>query len=57
VAADCGSFQPVPASSVAWGTYFTPKSSEAYVAKLAVVDNSNAVGCQSRLVLLGGGWK
>jgi hypothetical protein len=55
-----GGFRLIPTGTRefgGWGTYFTPKSSEAYVAKLAVVDTSNAVGCQSRLVLLGGGWK
>ena len=55
-----GSFQIVPTGVRAfrgWGTYFTPKSSETYLAKFEVLDARGASGCESRLVLLGGGWK
>jgi hypothetical protein len=44
-------------SSGGWGTYFTPRSSAAYLASFEVLDAHGASGCESRLVLLGGGWK
>lgn len=40
-----------------WGTYFTPASAATYLASLDVIDARGASGCESRLVLLGGGWK
>jgi len=40
-----------------WGTYFTPDSSATYLAKFYVRDTIGTQGCESRLVLLSGGWK
>jgi len=40
-----------------WGTYFTPKRAATYVASFDVIDAPGTSGCESRLVLLGGGWK
>ena len=40
-----------------WGTYFTPESSATYLAKFYVRETEGMTGCQTRLVLLGGGWK
>jgi hypothetical protein len=44
-------------ASGGWGTYFTPMSSGTYLARFTVLDARGASGCESRLVLLGGGWK
>lgn len=44
-------------SSGGWGTYFTPRSAAAYLASFEVLDTHGGSGCESRLVLLGGGWK
>jgi len=44
-------------SSGGWGTYFTPQPAETYLAGLEVLNTHGASGCESRLVLLGGGWK
>ena len=40
-----------------WGTYFTPQSSATYFAKFDVLEAKGASSCESRLVLIGGGWK
>ena len=40
-----------------WGTYFTPETSATYLAKFYVRDTDGTAGCESRLVLLSGGWK
>jgi len=40
-----------------WGTYFTPSSFETYAARLEVFDAQGVSGCESRLVVVGGGWK
>lgn len=40
-----------------WGTYFTPQTSVTYLAKFEVVETRDTSGCESRLVLVGGGWK
>ena len=40
-----------------WGSYFTPESSATYLAKFYVRDTDGTAGCESRLVLLSGGWK
>jgi hypothetical protein len=40
-----------------WGTYFTPKPGQTYIATFEVLDAAGTAGCESRLVLLGGGWK
>ena len=55
-----GAFQLVRTgvrASGGWGTYFTPRSSAPYFAEFDVVDAQGASGCESRIVLLGGGWK
>lgn len=44
-------------ASGGWGTYFTPRLFAPYFATFEVVDAQGASGCESRLVLLGGGWK
>lgn len=44
-------------SSGGWGTYFTPKRAATYVVSFDVIDAPGTSGCESRLVLLGGGWK
>jgi hypothetical protein len=44
-------------ASGGWGTYFTPRSSGIYLAQFTVLDARGASDCESRLVLLGGGWK
>ena len=44
-------------ASDGWGTYFTPKPSETYIASSEVLDARGASGCESSLVVLGGGWK
>jgi hypothetical protein len=44
-------------ASGGWGTYFTPRTSAAYLATFAVLDAHGARGCESRLVGIGGGWK
>ena len=40
-----------------WGTYFTPDSNATYLAKFYVRDTEGMAGCETRLVLIGGGWK
>jgi hypothetical protein len=44
-------------TSGGWGTYFTPQSATTYVTNFEVLTARGASGCESRLVLLGGGWK
>ena len=44
-------------ASGGWGTYFTPRTSATYLATFEVLDSPGAAGCESRLVLIGGGWK
>ena len=44
-------------ASGGWGTYFTPQRTATYLAQLEVLDAHGLSGCESRLVLLGGGWK
>jgi hypothetical protein len=44
-------------ASQGWGTYFTPQGSATYRAKFNVLETNGASNCQSRLVLLSGGWK
>jgi hypothetical protein len=44
-------------ASGGWGTYFTPRRHTTYRAQFEVLDAHGASGCDSRLVLLGGGWK
>jgi len=55
-----GAFELVPTgvrASGGWGTYLTPQTSTMYLANLEVLDPHGTAGCESRLVLLGGGWK
>jgi hypothetical protein len=40
-----------------WGTYFTPNSATTYMVTFEVLEARGASGCESRLVVLGGGWK
>jgi hypothetical protein len=40
-----------------WGTYFTPQSSATYFVKFDVLEAKGTSSCESRLVLVGGGWK
>ena len=40
-----------------WGTYFTPKTDEVYIATFEVLEAAGTSECGSRLVVLGGGWK
>ena len=44
-------------SSGGWGTYFIADPAETYTAKFEVVGPIGSSGCESRLVVLGGGWK
>ena len=44
-------------ASGGWGTYFTPQTSVTYVAKFDVLETHGTTGCDSHLILLGGGWK
>jgi hypothetical protein len=44
-------------ASGGWGTYFTPRTSATYLATFEVLDAHGTSDCESRLVLLGGGWK
>jgi hypothetical protein len=44
-------------ASGGWGTYFTPSSWKTYVVRLEVLDPHGTSGCESRLAMLGGGWK
>lgn len=43
--------------SEGWGTYFTPQSTATYVANFEALTAQGTSGCESRLVLVGGGWK
>ena len=40
-----------------WGTYFKPQTSATYFVKFDVLEAKGASSCESRLVLVGGGWK
>ena len=40
-----------------WGTYFAPKTSTTYLASFEVLEPHGTSFCESRLVLIGGGWK
>jgi hypothetical protein len=44
-------------ASRGWGTYFTPERAATYLAQFEVLDAHGVAGCESRLMLLGGGWK